>query len=338
CRVIVHASTQSELGILETDISGRCWLNRIGPMKKLGPFEWQVGALSIPVSSDDIVVVCGAPRTLSTLALMVKTRAKGAKLVWWGHYWSSTSKEWRARIRLWMLRFTDAVIFYTDAEVERYKKYRKVGKIRPVHALNNGLNVSEISKFRAPYMPGLRPRDLFFLGRISEKSGLRLALEALSLPECQHITLDIVGDGPLKKELQQYSLSIGVNRRVNWHEATVAEGLIAEIANACKAFVYPGSVGLSLIHTLTYGLPAIVHSEMSAQMPEFAALQPGKNGITFSRGDATSLANAINSLVSDDTYLTELSRGAILTTEHTYNTEDMAKRFSKTIAELFEMQ
>ena len=37
-----------------------------------------------------------------------------------------------------------------------------------------------------------------------------------------------------------------------------------------RIFVYPGEVGLSLIHAMAYGLPCLVHSDRLKHMPEIS--------------------------------------------------------------------
>ena len=66
---------------------------------------------------------------------------------------------------------------------------------------------------------------------------------------------------------------------------------IAQIANRCRLFVYPGGVGLSLIHAMAYGLPSIIHDDRWRHMPEIAAFQDGRTGRTFEREDPGSLAS-----------------------------------------------
>ena len=59
-------------------------------------------------------------------------------------------------------------------------------------------------------------------------------------------------------------------------------------------FIYPGSVGLSLIHAYNYGLPSIIFSDMRYHMPESAAFKEGFNGISYKKDSATSLARSID--------------------------------------------
>ncbi|MGD9669410.1 MAG: glycosyltransferase family 4 protein [Hyphomicrobiaceae bacterium] len=323
----VYASAQSELGVLVSGQDRPAWQHDLGPMLRLLPgLEWQRGALAVPVSQGDVLVVCGAPRTLSNLALILKGKLKGARTIWWGHYWSATSRPWRAAIRSALMRVPDAIVFYTDQEVAEYRAQRRRQRDRkPAYGLNNGIETSEIVKLRLPYAPAARPRDLLFIGRITPKAEFGLLLEALARPECAGVRLDVVGEAIGNPDLRQQASA--VSDRITWHDGTIDEARIAKVANTCKAFVYPGGVGLSLIHGLAYGLPAIVHDDHSKHMPEIAAFNPGHNGVTFRRGDPGSLAKAIAMLLTDGGTLERMSASAIATTDATFNTADMAERF-----------
>jgi glycosyltransferase involved in cell wall biosynthesis len=326
----VYASVES-MGVLSKRASRPSWERPLGPMRRLLPgLFWQQGALSIPVARGDVVVIPGAPRCLSNLAVLVKARLRGARIIWWGHYWTSTSRAWRAGLRTLLMHLSDALLFYTDKEVEEYLGARRYNR-KPVLALNNGIDTDEIVRLRAPYVPSSRPHDLLFIGRITPKAELGLLLEALSLPACAGVRLDVIGGGEGETLLRRRCVELGMADRVSWHGGTVDELRIAETANACKAFIYPGGVGLSLIHALAYGLPAVVHNNRWRHMPEFAALRAGENGVTFRQGDAASLACAIASLLADPERLRAMSAAAIATTSHSFNVADMADRFFSAI-------
>ncbi len=328
---VVYSSHQKDLGKLEDRNKRAPWHRELSSIRKLiFGFEWQSGALRVPVSRGDIIVVSGAPRTLSTLALLVKCRFKGARTIWWGHYWSATSQAWRASIRLALMKIADATFFYTDQEVDAYRAKESGRSNRVIVALNNGIETGEIARLRAEYKPTERPRDLF-IGRVTPKSELALLIDALAHSECVGVTLDVIGEGKNVELLKERALMRGISDRITWHGALVDEPRIAKVANQCKVFVYPGSVGLSLIHGFAYGLPAVVHDERLKHMPEIAAFKAGVNGRTFQRVSTTGLASAIKTLLNDPQLLKVMSREAIVTTEVSFNAADMANRFCSAI-------
>ncbi len=333
----VYASREPSLGALNANDEAHLWHRPLSPMRSVFPgLSWQSGAIAIPLVKGDILVVSGQPRTLSTLVLLVKARAAGARTIWWGHFWTSTSKRWRAAIRFALMGLSEAILFYTDREVTESRAQGRVAPQKKVYALNNGLDTKNISQFRDAYDPQTRQRDLLFIGRLIDKAEMELLIQALATPECAKVTADIIGDGPNLSHLQQLAEHLDVADRICWHGSIVKENEIARIANQCKVFIYPGSVGLSLIHGFAYGLPAIVHNDRWTQMPEIAAHQPGRTGSTFESRSSSSLANTIAGLLSQPGQLKAFSDHALDVIAISYNVDDMARRFCVLVQSLKE--
>jgi len=325
----------SAASIDDPDALARPWARKLAPTTKLPiGIEWQPGALNVRLQRGDVVVVSGAPRCLTNILLLIKARAVGARTIWWGHYWSSTSRPWRARLRLMIAQLSDALMFYTEREVETYRRRYGVRDDKPVFALNNGIETDEIARLRTPYDAVARGRNILFIGRLTEKSEFPLLLHALAAPICGGVTLHVIGEGVEGAKARSLASVLGLESRIQWHGALLDETRIAQIANRCALLVYPGSVGLSLIHGLAYGLPAIVHDDPLRHMPEFAALEQGRNGALFRRRDARSLAQVIATALRDTDQLMMMSANAVATTTDTYNARDMAERFCAAIEEV----
>lgn len=231
-----------------------------------------------------------------------------------------------------MLRLCDALLFYTDKEVEEYEKNRSVGRSEIVRALNNGINTEPIELVRAPFDPAQRGMTILFIGRLTAKAQLSLVLDALArIPAPQRPRLEVIGAGEEQGQLERQSHLLRLEDSVFWHGAIIDEARIASIANRCRLFVYPGEVGLSLIHAMAYGLPAIVHSDRWRQMPEFAAFEDNVTGRSFDRGDASSLAGILTEMLTDEFAMSSYSALALSRVKETFNTRDMAIRFVEII-------
>jgi glycosyltransferase involved in cell wall biosynthesis len=331
---VVHYSP-TDVGTLSMRSSELLWAKRLAPMRRLFPgLDWQPGVLSTPLMQGDIVVVSGAPRNISNMLMLAWARRKGARTIWWGHYWSSTSKSHRFLLRLLLMRLADAILFYTDGEVEEYRAAQGKRDRRIVTALNNGINVEPIAALRQPYHANARENAILFIGRLTKKPELPVLLKALSDQRLHNVRLEVVGDGPEKRALETLAKELGVDERIAWHGGTTDEKMIAGIANKCRLFVYPGGVGLSLLHAMAYGLPAVVHDDRYNHMPEIAAFYSANNGLSFAYGDAGSLADAIMAALEVTATDTSWSEAAIRVTENTFNTKQMSDRFCALIEKL----
>ena len=334
----VYYSPQ-DMGALTAEASQHRWAQPIGRIKRVAPgLNWQRGTLSFPIARGDIVVVSGAPRELSNLALLHRARRVGARTVWWGQYWSASSRRWRFLLRSRLMRAADALLFYTDAEVSAYHEARSGRhEQRIVMALNNGIDTVPVAEHRARYIAAGRPRSLLFIGRLTTKSDFGLLLEALSRPELSDIRLEVVGDCPGQPEDESFKTrarELGLDARITWNGSTTDEAKIAAVANRTSLFVYPGAVGLSLIHAMAYGLPAVLHADRLRHMPEIAAFEDKVTGRAFARGDADSLAETLATCLGDQTARDAWSAACIERTEVSYNTRSMAERFGELLERL----
>ena len=238
------------------------------------------------------------------------------------------------------MRLADGVILYTEKEREQFLV--RGFPPRRTFALNNGLDVESVNeavsawtaddvhRFKKARGLDRLPYWCITIGRYTAKSKIELLIE--SLPKFRaDVGLIAVGDGPQVEHAKRRAAELEVSTRIVWAGAQYDENSVAPWMLSASVFVYPGIVGLSLIHAFAYGLPAVVHSASHDQGPEFAAFCEGRNGISFAQGSAASLADAVNRLISDSSMRQSLSVAAKALTESTFNTTDMAERFNAAI-------
>jgi len=317
----------TDMGALTQEKTRPEWAKCIGQLRApISGVEWQEGALSIPIRRGDVVILMGA-RSLTNLLTALRARLVGAQTIWWGHYWSSTSKNHRFVVRMLLMKLGNALLFYTDQEIEEYRRGYGARDRRPIGALNNGINVVPIQALRKEYRAADRAKAIVFIGRFTEKSGLKELLEALADSDLHDVVLEVLGDGPEAPSYRAFAHSLGISDRIIWHGGTVDEEKIAPVMNRCRLFVYPGGVGLSLIHAMAYGLPAIVHSNRWQHMPEIAAFSDGETGICFQQHHVESLVMAIRRAINSENSLDKWSMKCIERADSVYNTEFMSRRF-----------
>lgn len=327
--------SNSNKGAISCSDTAPNWAEAIGPIRTIvSGVEWQHGAMSVPLGRGDIVVISGSPRCISNLALLLRAWLKGAITIWWGHYRSASSSPLRTAIRMALARSAHALLFYTDTEVVEYHTQTMGRDRRPIHALNNGINTDPIRRRREAYDPTKRDRALLMIGRLTKKTGLGTAIEALARPAAVGIDLHIIGDGVECSGLKALAEERGVSDRIHWYGGTIDEDQIAAVANKCRAFIYPGEVGLSLIHAMAYGLPAILHDDPLVQMPEYAAFNDGMTGCSFPRGDIEALAGTLARMIDDFGALSAFSTEALQRTESNYTTLGMTCRMLALIEKL----
>lgn len=322
----------TDLGVLTENAPELAWARQIGALRQLpGGAEWQIGALSVPIRRGDVVVISGAPRCLTNLLQLLRARLCGARTIWWGQYWGANNRKFTFCLRLRLMRLAHGVLLYTDQEVADYLAGPGRCDTRPISALNNGIDVTPIQRMRTPYRAADRPDAFLFIGRITAKSNISLLVRALANAGRPDVVLHIVGDGPDRPSLESKAADLGVAGQIVWHGGTADEARIAAIANQCRAFVYPGAAGLSLIHAMAYGLPCLVHSNRYRHMPEIAAFRANETGLDFPPGDVDGLAAQMAEMLGDDDNMDRWSAEARRRADEEFNVESMARRFARTV-------
>ncbi|UYZ06889.1 glycosyltransferase family 4 protein [Agrobacterium salinitolerans] len=154
----------------------------------------------------------------------------------------------------------------------------------------------------------------------------RALSEALALlPQDLDWTLDIVGDG-LERTAVQAIFSAFPNRRLVWHgEKTATE--IAMLLSKASLYVWPGhgeAYGLAYLEAQAAGLPVV--AEEVAGVPE--VVKSGATGLLTPENDRAAYADAIKTLLGDDTQRKELAQTARQFVRNERSLENAAKELN----------
>ena len=304
-----------------------------------GRLYWQWGIyLFDDMAAGDVLVINGNPRWLSNIKLFLQAKLRGVKVIWWGHGWSATSGRLTSWIRQRIMSVMDGVILYTDVELQRYLELGFVSE--KLAALNNTIDEravdSAVSQWSEAQLEefqvqqGILGRDIvLFCGRIMEKANLHLLIQAAAQLEGQspELLFVVIGDGEEMHQMQRLANDLGVESQFKWVGSLHGESELAPWFLSAKVFVYPGAVGLSLLHAFSYGLPALIHSHLERHMPEAVALNDGENGLTFKQKDPVDLANQLIAMLESPELLSQMSRQAFETAHATFSMKLMIQRF-----------
>lgn len=300
---------------------------------KFGPFIWQTGFSLKGLSKGDVIVVCGDLHQLSSLWIAFKARCKGIKVVWWGHHKTATSSSRNVRIRLAIAKWlSDVMLVYTRTGIDYLLNMGfKNGR---VFATGNTIDQKPICDAIESY-DGQDP----FKGKIGflccsvlrEKVKLDLAIRALSDNRLSNVVLAVIGEGPAKQGYMNLASELGVADRVIWIGATRDQQVMAPWFLNAKGFVYPGSVGLSILHAMSYGLPVIVHNNPEHQMPEYEIMEDGNTGLCFKEDSVDSLVEKMVVMKEDSNLRNRMSKIAKDYALSKYSMEAMVNNFSEAL-------
>lgn len=202
-----------------------------------------------------------------------------------------------------IVRGSDAVTAISTYTAERLRG--AVPGVEPV-VIPFGAAVESPPAVDAAAEPGEAgaPFELLFVGRLVERKGVPLLLDAVaSLPPGRRAVLHVVGDGPDRAALEERASRLGLDGRVVFHGFVPHEEKRRRFAS-CDAFVLPAVVdakgdteglGVVLLEAMTYGKPVIA----SAAGGIVDIVRDGRNGWLVPPGDAAALAGAIAACMDD---------------------------------------
>jgi len=305
-----------------------------------GLFYWQRHlAFSLRIKEIDVLVLSGDLRLISNYLLILRAKKNNTKVVWWGHG-NITRSTIVSFFRKLMFRISDAVVLYTDREV---KDYADTGFDRSkLFGLNNTIDTdrikAEIPKWNELKINRfsddqglLKKNKILFVGRLTEKSRLDVLLEALTYLPLNMYELIVIGSGVNENIYKGLSRRLGVDSSVHWLGEIYDECILAPYFILSTVFVYPGNVGLSLLHSFAYGLPAIIHDDFYSHPPEAAALTNFVNGLTFRYDSSKHLAEKIMYLASHHDLLESMRAESLRLTSNDYSIEHMVAEFKNAL-------
>ena len=309
-----------------------------------GRLYWQRDlTLSDDARKGDVAVISGNPRYLSTLRFAESARKRGMGLVWWGHGWSPTSTRFNTRIRHRLMSRMDAVLAYTEEEAAELRRVLPGVSVfgaqnaidqSPIRRAQQFWQGSRLGEFKASHALENR-RVLLFCGRLRQEisTGVDLLIDAMSvLTQTDKSWLAVViGEGRDRERLVMLAEQRGLTAHFRWIGAEYEEAALAPWFMSSHCFVYPGSIGLGLLHAFGYGLPVITHGDRRRHGPEIAALVHNWNGLEFDAASPTTLADQILRLTGDPELRDRLGRNALETVASRYSIDVMVDRFLSAI-------
>lgn len=300
-------------------------------------FLWQRKMeLDHEMGKGDVLVVCGDLRYLSNIPLIWNAKRRKVGVVWWGHGFSKKPNRFLEAIRRIFMKLADVILLYTDEEVEEYKRLGL--PMEKLFATNNALDQEPIKEATAAWgkerlkefqeFENITEKHmLLFCGRRTNSVSLEdvfTALAQLRRTNDRYLFV-IIGPDDSDGILGEKAKRLGVDDCIRWLGPIYDQHSLAPWFLSASCFVFPGAIGLSLIHAFSYGLPVIVPD--CIHNPEIAAFCDGENGFFYKDDDVADLARKISAVVDHTEYQKQMSAEALRTVERDYNMDNMVRRY-----------
>lgn len=293
-----------DTGVKEFDASELKHVRRL-PVRQYGRFYIVKGLLPLLRRDFDVYFVLGATGNISLFIFCLFKRLfySQKRIYFWTH--GFYGKESKLELLLWkrpLCKLPDGLFPYSE-----YAKNLMVqdgfssNKIYPIH---NSLAYDEQLALRKALAPsdiyithfGNNNPILVMIGRLNLRKHLDLLFYAVNLlkQKGESYNIVLIGDGEDKLALEKLVEEKGLEKETWFFGACYDENKNAELLFNADMCVVPGDIGLTAIHSLMFGVPAITHNCFKYQGPEFEAIISGKTGYFYEYGSVDSLANAIS--------------------------------------------
>ena len=156
--------------------------------------------------------------------------------------------------------------------------------------------------------PGSRPESdplrLLFVGRLTRKKGIDLALRCVGLMQQSAVacTLDVLGDGPEFAHARRLALDLGLAQSVVFHGA-VAGAVVRDYLAQCHIVLVPslsgpdGNLeGIPNVAKEAMAAGAIVVASTHSGLPEL--IEDGRTGFLFAEADLHAMQTALRRAIA----------------------------------------
>jgi len=286
-----------------------------------------VGELFHIIKSEHVNIV----HTHASLSGRIAGRLAGCRVILTRHGLNTNSKGPIKRFLSYVIArmFTDKIIAISRAvKINLIETGVPADMIKIIH---NGIDLSRFELIEPKLRGELGLSDdipiIGVVARIVLEKGYEYILKAMPkvLQSFPSTLLVIVGDGPLKAQMQELAVKLGIDRN------TVFLGYKRDIENLIAdfdVFVLPSvseGLGLSLLEAMALGKPVIA-TEVGG-IPE--VVKNGKNGLLVPPRDEEALAMAILKILSSRDFGLRLGQVAKDTVYEKFSAQSMALQTAK---------
>lgn len=295
---VFYFSNKSRQGIETVNVSNEYKSNSVKHFSKIRNIYigkhiiWQVGVLKSLFNQNLKSAIFLAEMTIiSTWIATIILKLKGIKVIYWGHGLYGSEKRLKKFFRLLFLSLADHNLVY-EKNSEKNLINNGFDKVK-TSIVYNSINFYKQRDLFNKLIDN-KPKKIFnnnypvllFIGRLTKSKKINQLIDAtLLLNKSSNFNLLIIGEGNEKKRLEEQSRSLINQGKCIFYGKCYDEDILSNLIYMSDLTVSPGNVGLTAIHSLSYGTPVCSHSNLINQMPEVEAIKEVENGFLFKEDD-----------------------------------------------------
>jgi glycosyltransferase involved in cell wall biosynthesis len=314
----IYSGNKSDIEIKKVDVhystlainnGGLRWIELENKWFLNNKILYQSGLIKTVFSGKyDAYIFLGNPFHISTWIASIIARIKGNNVYYWMHGFYRNTIRPVDYLKLFLFyKIPTGFLLYGNRSLEMLRKH-KIKRDENMRVIYNSLNYEESSRvrkvptqeevirFRRKFFKYDQLPTVVFVGRLNgvkKIDYLLTALKQLLIKKSNIFNLLLIGDGEENESLKSLSSKLELSDYVHFYGACYDEDINGYLLMHSDLCVTPGEVGLTAIHSLSYGTPIISHNNMEIQMPEVEAIIPGVTGDLYEYQSLENLVNRI---------------------------------------------
>ena len=253
----------------------------------------------------DYLLLLGEMNVVSSWISILIVKLRGKKIYMWSHGLYGNESFLKKYFRLQFLKQSDFIFLYENrAKLLLQQNGFNETRLAVVY---NSLNYDLFEKLfkrllktdKNDFITFFKDNSLptiIFVGRLTKIKRLPVLIEAVRKLNKIKISYNllIVGSGEDQEYLENTYDSIIDKGWLYFYGKCFDENRTSELIYHSDLCISPGNIGLTAIHSLSYGTPVASHGNFKNQMPEAEAIINGENGFLFEENNSADLANKID--------------------------------------------
>lgn len=264
-------------------------------------FYWQCGSVGLVFKPYTHYIMDGEPYCLSSWAILILAKLTGKKTIAWTHGWYGRESLLKRMVKKTFYALHSRLLVYSEYAMRLMQKEGIAAS--KMYCIANSLN-SDVEKGirsrlceTSVYADHFHNNDpvVIYCGRIQKGKKLEMLIDCIRClrQEGQRVNVVMVGKDVEDVHIEDYAKDAGIEQQIWMYGPCYDAQVLGELFYNAHVCVSPGNVGLTAIHSLTFGCPVITHGNFPYQMPEFESVRPGITGDFFRQDDADDLKETI---------------------------------------------
>ncbi len=265
--------------------------------------------------------------------------------IWWGSGFDPMVEERSAlhRVKRWLLSVlvqkATAIIAYSERAKQYYQSMGAAGS--KIFVATNSVDTNYLLQIRDDLLRNPHKvedlknqlllsgkQTLLFVGRLIHGKNVKMLIDSFRMvvAENPESRLIIVGDGPLRKELQEQAADLG--DRIIFTGSIHNREVLAKFFSLADLFILPGLGGLAIMEAMCFSLPVIC---TRADGTEYDLIKNGENGYILPDATASVLAEKIIALLRNEQLRDQMSIESLRIIHEEVNIHLMVDGFQRAI-------